>query len=94
MGKLPEDHECGGPSEACMIPGCEECGTPDVDQEVITHGGVDRGYKMCKCGKCHAVAECTPFNDYYTIANDSNGKLYCESCYRGEYIARTKGDIE
>lgn len=36
-------HQCGGPKEACMVPGCRECGMPTVDR----HGLV--------CAMCDAA---------------------------------------
>lgn len=26
-----EHHQCGGPKEACMVPGCRECGMPTTE---------------------------------------------------------------
>jgi hypothetical protein len=46
----------------------------------ITHEGVDRRYKECKCNRCKGVSQCTPMFDYYTIAGDPSGLLYCEIC--------------
>ena len=31
IGKFTEEHQCGGPQEACCIPGCPECGMPNVE---------------------------------------------------------------
>jgi hypothetical protein len=48
---------------------------------VITHGGSDRGYKLCRCCDCGEESICTPDNDFYTTANDDNGPLKCERCF-------------
>jgi hypothetical protein len=50
------------------------------ETEPITHGGTDRGYKLCKCAKCGDVSVCTPFNDYYTARGSDNGPLFCGNC--------------
>lgn len=52
-----------------------------MQTEPITHGGKNRGYKPCKCAKCQTIAECTPDFDFYTLADDDNGLLYCEICF-------------
>ena len=46
----------------------------------ITHGGVERGYKLCQCSVCGTVATCTPSFDYYTTV-DPVGLLKCETCF-------------
>lgn len=52
-----------------------------MTDEVITHGGVDRGFKLCKCTGCGEVSLCTPSNDFYTRTEDGlEGPLYCERC--------------
>jgi hypothetical protein len=43
----------------------------------ITHGGTDRGYKMCQCSRCKRVSECTPSNDFYGGEGDP---LLCWAC--------------
>lgn len=48
----------------------------------ITHGGTDRGYKLCKCSKCGAEEVCTPRRDFYTLRGDTKGPLHCEDCFR------------
>lgn len=54
-----------------------------TEQEIITHGGTDRGYKMCRCNKCMIEKKCTPFFDFYTLDKDGDaGPLYCEICMR------------
>lgn len=47
--------------------------------EPITHGGTDRGYKICKCNQCGIVTECTPSFDFFTTDSDT-GPLICEPC--------------
>ena len=49
----------------------------------ITHGGVDRRYKRCRCSKCKTVRECTPDFDFYT-RDSPEGLLECETCYCAE----------
>lgn len=49
--------------------------------EPITHGGTDRGYKLCQCNQCKIVMKCTPRTDFYTIGSDTSGPLYCERCF-------------
>ena len=49
------------------------------DVQPITHGGVDRGYKLCRCVECKEESVCTPSNDFYTIESDT-GPLHCEKC--------------
>ncbi len=46
----------------------------------ITHGGTDRGYKLCKCAKCGVERECTPAHDFFTYGDDLTGPLYCGHC--------------
>lgn len=53
---------------------------PSHEEEIITHGGVDRGYRLCRCSKCEHVSRCTPDNDFYTAKEDPNGLLCCERC--------------
>jgi hypothetical protein len=48
--------------------------------EPITHGGVNYGYKKCKCGECGVVDTCTPSRDFYTKDGEPNGLLYCWNC--------------
>jgi len=56
---------------------CEAC--------VLTTGKGNRQYKLCKCNKCGTVGQCTPNRDFYTVSNDDDGPLYCESCFRVAY---------
>ena len=50
------EHQCGGPAEACMIPGCPECNHPDL-------GSIGKGH-ICRhgihwphaCSKCDDLA--------------------------------------
>lgn len=54
-----------------------------TDPTLITHGGPNRCYQICKCSKCNIVRECTPSFDFYTLDEDGdNGPLVCESCMR------------
>lgn len=55
-----------------------------MSEEVITHGGTDRCYKTCKCSSCGHTGICTISNDFYTIGEDDNGPLFCESCMYAE----------
>lgn len=52
--------------------------------EPVTKGGVDRGYKLCQCGECGIVEECTPRRDFYTT-KDPLGTLLCESCFHNYF---------
>lgn len=46
-----------------------------------THGGQDMRHKVCKCGACGLVAECTPLADFYFRADSpKDGLLFCVSC--------------
>lgn len=51
----------------------------------ITHGGTDRGYKLCKCAKCGDEHQCTPTRDFFTLRDDPTGLLYCESCMMSKW---------
>jgi len=62
------------------------------ETEVITHGGTDRGYKVCRCAACGYTAKCTVSNDFYTIGEDDSGLLYCESCLYSE--ARRRKEVK
>jgi hypothetical protein len=49
----------------------------------ITHGGANRGYKLCKCSVCAKEEVCTPNRDFYVVTEDGpEGPLYCEDCFR------------
>lgn len=54
----------------------------------ITHGGVDRGYKLCQCHECKVVAECTPLFDFYTTDEEDSGPLICERCLMGFMVRK------
>ena len=59
----------------------------------ITHGGTDRGYKLCKCAKCGVEAECTPKTPFFTLGDDDVGPLHCMACFwdrRFELFLREK----
>lgn len=56
----------------------------------ITHGGTDRGYKLCKCAKCGVEAECKPSFDFYTPPEDDKGPLRCYGCSWSEFISSKK----
>lgn len=58
---------------------------------VITHGGTDRGYKLCRCHKCGVESVCTPSNDFYTTESVDE-PLKCEACLR-EYIMLRNASI-
>ena len=60
------------------------------DGDIITTGGTDRGYKLCKCCVCGTVEKCTPSFDYYTT-QDHGDKLVCESCFR-IYVSKKMKD--
>lgn len=52
----------------------------------ITHGGTDRGYKLCKCSECGVVAICNPRFDFYTRTQaGDNSPLVCERCILAPY---------
>jgi len=56
----------------------------DKQEQPITHGGVDRGHKLCKCSECGTVATCTPLFDFYTRAEAGlSSELVCEVCIMG-----------
>ena len=59
-----------------------------MPEEVLTHGGEDRCYKMCECHRCKVVSMCTPTNDFYTFAGDDEGFLYCDTCFTVITISR------
>jgi hypothetical protein len=48
-------------------------------EAVITHGGIPRSYKLCKCNNCGIVEKCTFSRDFYTTT-DKNGPLLCQTC--------------
>lgn len=48
--------------------------------DAITHGGPDRGYKLCRCSDCGVEAVCTPMCDFYTLPGNDTGPLLCETC--------------
>jgi hypothetical protein len=48
------------------------------ENEVITHDGVDRGHKQCRCIVCEQVEICTPSWDFY--CEEPGGPLKCEAC--------------
>ena len=51
------------------------------EQPPITHGGTDRGYKVCQCSECGIVHECTPRFDFYTrFEAGLDSPLVCERC--------------
>lgn len=53
---------------------------PGSEGEPITHGTrdtSDRCYKMCRCAKCGAVAQCTPGFDFF---GDEDQPLLCSDC--------------
>ena len=54
---------------------------PNMNTNPITHAGVDRCWKVCKCSKCGIIAQCIPIFDFY---GDDNKKepLICENCFR------------
>lgn len=47
---------------------------------VITHGGVERVGKLCRCIKCGTEEVCRLFFDFYTHPTDPTGPLHCERC--------------
>lgn len=49
-------------------------------EHVVTHGGSDRGGKLCLCSSCGAVERCTPARDFYTTIHET-GPLLCEDCF-------------
>ena len=44
---------------------------PNMNTNPITHAGVDRCWKVCKCSKCGIIAQCIPIFDFY---GDDNKK--------------------
>ena len=48
--------------------------------EIVTHGGSDRGNRLCRCSACGFESLCTPFCDFYTRPDDPEGPLLCENC--------------
>ncbi len=63
---------------------------PTVD--VVTHGGTDRGYKLCRCHQCGQGSICTPTNDFYTTRSEDE-PLKCETCFR-DYMKAWKPDAK
>lgn len=49
-------------------------------ETAITHGGVDRAYRLCRCSICGQESRCTPDNDFYTVSSDPAGPLQCDRC--------------
>lgn len=49
-------------------------------QRIVTHGGHDNRFKLCRCNGCKRVAVCTPDRDFYTRDGDPRGPLYCFGC--------------
>jgi hypothetical protein len=49
--------------------------------DIVTHAGPERRYRMCRCSVCGIVERCTPRRDFY----GTNGKpLVCEDCFAAE----------
>lgn len=46
--------------------------------KIITHDGVDRRYKLCRCIVCGETFLCTPSCDFYS--EEPGGPLKCEGC--------------
>lgn len=68
------EHQCGGPQEACCIPGCLECGTKSQDVCVWYIVTVDHyDYWRSGCGRRHVFC-----SDDDTPTSD--GFLYCPFC--------------
>lgn len=66
--------------------------TPTQASSPITHGGTERGYKVCKCSQCSVEELCTPSRDFYTT-DSPTGLLLCETCFwnRAEEQLNTVG---
>ncbi len=48
---------------------------------VITHGGMPRSFRICRCSRCGLTRLCTPTTDFYTRPSDGEqGPLYCYVC--------------
>lgn len=57
-------------------------------EQPITHGGADRGYKLCKCSECGTVATCTPRFDFYTrVEAGELSALVCERCVMSKPVS-------
>lgn len=50
--------------------------------QVITHGGPDRRFRVCRCRRCGIEARCTPGFDFFVLPDDPCGPLHCEACFR------------
>ena len=58
--------------------------------KILTRGGRDRAFKLCRCDKCGKVERCTPLHDFYVVGWNPLGKLHCESCMlrrSGKFVA-------
>lgn len=53
-----------------------------MNDNIITNGGTNRGYKLCKCCKCGKIEKCTMSRDFYTLGDDDTGPLHCEDCFK------------
>lgn len=62
------------PEQAARLAG------PAPKAEVITQGGLDRRFKVCRCSRCSLEARCTPSFDFFTRTADETGPLFCEEC--------------
>ncbi len=52
-------------------------------EEVVTHDGPDRQYRMCLCSECGEVQRCVPANDFYAREGAPVGApLVCSGCFR------------
>lgn len=55
-----------------------------IDEAVVTHGGTDRTYRVCRCSHCLVEAVCSPTDDFYTTDGPYPGAttspLFCKSC--------------
>jgi hypothetical protein len=52
-----------------------------MSEEILTHGGTDTRFKLCRCFACKKVERCTPQHDFYTKSSDGpKGPLYCQPC--------------
>jgi hypothetical protein len=56
----------------------EGSGTKE-DPYTVNQEGTEGQYKFFKCGRCKTVAQCTPSNDFYAVADSD--RPVCELCF-------------
>lgn len=75
------NHQCGGPGEACLVPGCRECGTRRIVARDASGDGLSRcgrcdGYDPCL--RCSDLGQIDRLKDEMRTANESIACLRAE----------------